>query len=123
MYQHIGGGDGNIQAGGDVVLNPTPRYPENNPNIVKCPQCWIDTGRYSHSCPHCGYDVAGHFEALAREARRQQLSKAGWISSALGFGIIFVSQQLGLSLNFEFGVISFGAIVAALVCFRAAADL
>lgn len=40
MYQRIDGGNGHIQAGGDVVVNPTPRYPENNPNIVKCPQCW-----------------------------------------------------------------------------------
>lgn len=121
MKQRIDG-DGNVQIGrvdGDLqVIQAEPLDP-HNPNLVECPSCWKIASRYARACPFCGYDIAGHFEAIARKAERERLNVVAIMSVATFFGV-------GLVLSFAWVPESFKgplAILALLSLMLAAGSL
>ena len=62
-------GNNNVQVGGDLVVGE--EFDPDNPNLTDCPSCWKPASRFAAQCPKCGYNIAGHFAALAREERRK----------------------------------------------------
>lgn len=88
MKQRIDG-DGNVQIGyldGDLKVIQAETLDPSNPNLVECPSCWKIASRYASACPHCGANIAGHFEAIARKAERDRLTTMAAASTATFLG-------------------------------------
>lgn len=71
MSQEINGND-NQQAGRDIINiqnDRTPCLSADNPNAVKCPQCYQIVGRFSEMCStrNCGLAVRKYFDDMERE--------------------------------------------------------
>lgn len=122
MSQYLAG-IGNNQAGRDLIFHKKPEFDSANPNIIKCPQCWLSTGRYSNNCPHCGFDVDGHFIALARRARKDKMVRWGNIAGALGFAIPILWNAVGFEFTGYISGIFIATLGFAMLCFNTAESL
>ncbi|WP_306604522.1 hypothetical protein [Azonexus sp.] len=116
MKQRIDG-DNNIQVGrvdGDLTIGQDDPFDPNNPNLTDCPSCWKPASRFAAQCPKCGYNIAGHFAALAREARCKEL-----VGRAQVCGVLAVCGMLLINIPWLpeswKGTLSIAALVAGFV--------
>lgn len=109
-------GNNNLQVGhvgGDLTIGQGAQLDPANPNLIECPSCSELASRYARPCPRCGYDIVGHFAALALEKRRKRVMKiaASFGAALLVFGMLMNASWLPSSLRNVVSVLTFLAML------------
>jgi hypothetical protein len=96
-------GNGNIQAGNNVILNPKPIV--EGPYVIACPNCSNSVSSAAPVCPNCGHPVADHIRTQKIKEAEKRIVNFLFIVGVIVLGLFELEKIMP---DFVTKYISFG---------------